>query len=87
MMTVQTPGNTEIRRMWKGGPLRRWAEERPLSSWIPYATGGYAGPYVCEICRQDVVGVYRCSSEDWRCAKCRVQAARTGKEKRVRMAA
>lgn len=57
--------------MWDGGPLRQWAEEKPSASWIPYARGGYVGPYVCEECQKAVGGVYRTAS-GWVCTACRM---------------
>lgn len=55
--------------MWKGGPLRRWAESRPGSNWIPYETG-FVASYVCDQCGRQAQGVYRGAS-GWCCADCK----------------
>lgn len=63
------------RRMWEGGPLRKWSEARPTGKFINYAQGGYAGSYVCEQCQMSCDGVYRvttkCGQQEWLCGKCR----------------
>lgn len=56
-----------INRMWEGGPLRLWSSE-PKSAWVPYATGGYVGPYVCTECSKEVSGVYE---PRYVCSACR----------------
>lgn len=65
------PDVLRSRRMWDGGPLRQWETEKVSASWIPYARGGYVGPYVCERCQKPVVGVYRTAS-GWVCSVCRM---------------
>jgi hypothetical protein len=65
----------EVKRMWPNGPLRRWSV-KPHSGWIPYGSGGYAGPYVCSECGKDVPGVY---SPNWLCGTCRAKSKASGK--------
>jgi HNH endonuclease len=67
------PGNDDdqgrkgaIKQMWNQGPLRRWSST-PVAGWIPYATGGYVGSYVCACCKRNVSGVYE---PTWNCAAC-----------------
>lgn len=62
----------KVKQMWNGGPLRRWSAT-PVNGWIPYATGGYAGTYVCSVCQKAVGGVYE---PDWACRACRGEAAK-----------
>jgi hypothetical protein len=63
----------EIKRMWEGGPLRQWSAERPLKGkWIAYATGGFAGCYVCEWCQESADGVYFVREpQKWLCGACK----------------
>jgi len=63
----------EIRQMWPDGPSRNYSTHRPGSSWIPLADGGYGGPYVCQSCKNDVIGIYRVENV-WQCAACRRNA-------------
>lgn len=58
----------EIRRMWPGGPLRKWSVNREAGVRIPYASGGFVGGYVCDVNQHDVNGVYRMSDGSWLCA-------------------
>jgi len=60
----------EIKRMWWGGPLRKWSPERISAGWTQYDKGGYAGPYVCDCCGDDVGGVYRVNGQ-WICGGCK----------------
>ena len=61
----------QIRQMWTGGPLRRFATDRPNPQWIPLDSGGYASNYVCAECRKDVKGVHRTPPDGWKCGECR----------------
>ena len=61
-----------VARSWPGGPLRHRSERRESTSWTPYGKGGYAGPYVCDVCQRPVDGVYRVISQSsWACGPCR----------------
>src|SRR5713101_8380706 len=65
--------NIIVKRMWPGGPLRRWSPSK-CSGGIVYATGGYVLAYVCEDCRRALVGVYRVrvgADVVWVCRGCR----------------
>ena len=59
-----------VKRMWNGGPLRQFSEIRGASGWTPYDGGGYAGSYICDGCKEAVVGVYRAKDGLWYCAGC-----------------
>lgn len=63
----------EVRPLWKDGPLREWAANKPKSkSWTKLAGGGYAGCYVCERCQRSVEGLYRVREpHKWLCGPCR----------------
>ena len=67
----------EIKRMWPTGPLRQWSND-PVhrNSWNLYqcnSSHGFVGSYVCDDCREPVVGVYRQKrSEKWLCKACHV---------------
>jgi hypothetical protein len=68
----------EVREAWTGGPLQQFAKERPHPHWgIPWATGGYAGSYICRDCGKEAnKGIYLpegvCSPcRDLRRGKCR----------------
>ncbi len=61
----------EVRRMWPGGPLRLFRENRIQnnSGWIRYSSDfakldGYVGPYVCSECMEPCLGVYRLVRRD-----------------------
>jgi len=41
----------QIRRMWEGGPLRRWSETRHGGNCLASDRGGFTGAYVCDECR------------------------------------
>lgn len=59
-----------VREMWPGGPLRQFSLT-PVPNWIPYATGGYVGPYVCRRCRlASPKGLY---DPEWLCSACKSQ--------------
>jgi len=60
----------EVRRMWKGGPLRQISQKRPNAGWIAVDAGGYAGPYVCDKCQKPCQGVYK-AEDGWQCGDCR----------------
>lgn len=65
----------ETRRMWEGGPLRRWSRTKQRSqSWNFYESAscrGYAGAYVCDECQESTPGVYRSTPfVRWLCAAC-----------------
>lgn len=71
------PGSA--RRMWPGGPLRRWSPARTSGCDMPLDRGGYGGSYVCEGCMQPVPGVYRVfrgvqRRETWLCGGCKAKA-------------
>lgn len=63
------------RRMWAGGPLRRWSATRDSGSTMPLAVGGFWGPYICDRCQLPCAGV-RCIKEGcqgarkWLCGDC-----------------
>jgi hypothetical protein len=71
-----------IVRMWDQGPLRQFAraEKRPASNYVPYQTAnltGFAGSYVCDVCRCPSTGIYRVLSlGKWVCGGCK-KAVRT----------
>lgn len=58
-----------IRESWPGGPLRQWSE-RPNGGWIPCATGGHNGQYVCYVCKEPVMGLYMVENK-WLCSNCK----------------
>jgi hypothetical protein len=75
--TMSTTKDVELRRMWDGGPLRRWSPKPPFEgragSWMTHAgaIGGYvASSYVCEECREWTVGVYYYGGK-WVCEGCK----------------
>jgi len=70
---------SEILRMWRRGPLRRFIRrselesERPPGDWETYTSqtlDGYAGAYVCERCLEGTIGVYKVKNR-WLCGTCR----------------
>jgi hypothetical protein len=68
------------KRMWAGGPLRRWSPVRTNGCPMPLAGGGFGGSYVCGGCQRPVAGVYRVIDrvqrrESWLCDGCRSQLA------------
>ena len=78
--TPRRGGTTDVRRLWPGGPLRRWSAIRSSGCQIPLATGGFGGSYVCEGCREPVAGVYGVirgvqRRQSWLCGSCKVQPA------------
>jgi hypothetical protein len=76
----------EIKRMWEGGPLRRWSDGPQGRGWTSYQSPtlrGFAGSYVCEACQASVAGVYYvpCALQ-WLCAA-RKKAAKITKMKKA----
>lgn len=72
---------SEVKRMWPGGPLRRFSPVRKGACQAPLEGGGFGGSYVCEGCQMPVAGVYRViagvqSRESWLCASCKAQPQR-----------
>ena len=58
------------KRMWEGGPLRRWSAERVSGGQIPYDRGGFVGVYVCDVGKHDSpMGLYRSPDGLWKCAE------------------
>jgi hypothetical protein len=67
-----------IRRMWTGGPTRRWSPIRESGCIMPLAAGGFGGAYVCDECAMPVTGVYRVidrvqRQQTWLCGGCRAR--------------
>ena len=67
-----------VKRMWAGGPFRRWSPVRTSGCPMPLAGGGFGGSYVCGECQRPVAGVYRVIDrvqrrESWLCDGCRSQ--------------
>lgn len=66
-----SPITPTIIRAWSGGPLRYFSTIA-FSNCVPYVTSklkGYAGSYVCELCKKPVVGVYK-GTDIWLCGSC-----------------
>ena len=68
---------TETIRMWPSGPLRQFifGNRHPSGSFIRHASAiltGYAGAYVCDVCRRPASGLYCVTQlEKWVCGGCR----------------
>jgi hypothetical protein len=66
----------EVRRMWPGGPLRRWSPTSTALCSMGRSGGSFTGAYVCDKCRVSVDGIYFvCEAREWLCATCRKAAA------------
>jgi hypothetical protein len=71
-----SPDSVIIRRMWEGGPLRQVANRKASPVYTAYGFRGstctFAGRYVCDGCKEPVIGVYRQKGTGkWVCAGCR----------------
>ena len=69
-------------RLYFDGPLRVFSTE-PFQGCVPYAGGdlrGYAGCFVCALCRQEVHRVLF-AEDDWICRDCRTAALRQRAER------
>lgn len=67
------PERVTIKRMWPGGPLRQFSDQRFRGS-IP-VVGGYAGAYVCDVYEhvtplEGEDGGIRLHDGRWLCAPC-----------------
>src|SRR5215813_5591492 len=75
----------EIVRMWPGGPLRQFivGDRHPGGSFIRYGNGilgGFAGSYVCDVCRRPAGGLYCVAQlKKWVCGGCRAAVRTTMK--------
>jgi hypothetical protein len=69
---VKVKAKIEIKQMWKDGPFRQTAQERPGASWVRTDTiHKYLGSYVCAECRQPrQQGVRLAGNGKWLCARC-----------------
>jgi hypothetical protein len=69
----------EIQRMWPGGPLRHFSIEKrqPAGHYIAYSSPiltGWAGAYVCDLCRESSDGLYFARGEQkWLCGAGKTQ--------------
>lgn len=80
---VSEQAQASVRRMWPGGPLRRWSAARGAGCTMPLDSGGYGGSYVCDGCRGPVVGLYSVirgvqRRAMWLCAACKAQPGTHG---------
>lgn len=69
------------RRMWAGGPCRRWSVIRESGCTMPLAGGDFGGSYVCDGCQVPAGGLRRVirlenGQETWLCARCQSRPAR-----------
>lgn len=84
-------GITEIRRMWKDGPLCWWSESETQPQdgkrWVSYCpkdkVEGWVGSYVCDECQRDAAGVYLIAKGWWICGTCRYAAKSTKVSRQV----
>jgi hypothetical protein len=69
----------EIIRMYNGGPLRLFSQDRFLGG-VPYRDSirtGFAGNYICSTCRRHTPWVIATSGE-WVCRSCVLSMQRQG---------
>lgn len=74
------------KRMWVGGPLRRFSGGSVPGARMPLATGGYGGAYICDKCQKPVDGVYE-ASEGWICGGCKRNAPKESEAELIAEAA
>lgn len=82
MTPVTGVSPSKVKRMWPGGPLRRWSPVRQTGCKMPLADGGFGGSYVCEGCSEPVAGLYRMfdrveQRESWLCVRCKTRSDET----------
>ncbi len=67
------PGDhVAVKRMWDGGPFRRWSATKTTHTPMGYAMGGFVGSYVCGECYEPCDGVYLVREEqNWLCGACK----------------
>jgi hypothetical protein len=68
--------NVVLKRMWPGGPLRRWSPTNAPLAPMVYAKGRYVGAYICDLCERSCDGVYCVDGEQggpkrWVCGGCK----------------
>ena len=68
---------TEAKRMWPGGPLRRFSPDKRFASSIALESGGYAGAYICDGCGKAHEGIYGPSPSGCFCSGCRDSVHKT----------
>ena len=68
---ISAGGQSAVRQMWEGGPLRRWSSAKSPQTPMGYATG-FVGSYVCGLCHEPSEGVYRLREpHKWVCGPCK----------------
>jgi hypothetical protein len=81
MNILEYPTLTEVRRMWPGGPLRRWSQVKTPQTPLGYSEG-FAGAYICGQCLEPCEGVYRLREpQKWVCGSCKRKLEPSGGER------